>query len=278
MSRAYRSAIIGASADAVWALVGDFHGLATWLPGVEKSEPLDGGTRRRLSTRDGHFVIERLVAKDDAVRRVDFEVLQSALPTTNYFGTWRVTPQSDGTSLFEWFAEFEPKGVSAGNAIGRAQRSYQNGIRALIRRFGGTFVQGSVSDEIPAPAARVWAVLRDFHGLSRWLPSVASSEALEGGLVRQLVAHNGKGTMVERLAVMDDEAMSYAYVLESSPMPVRNYLATARVQPKDANSCTVTWSFEFEPIGTPPEKAIANAEKGYRFLIGNLKAYCSRAS
>ena len=277
MTRAYRSAVLNASADAVWALVGDFHGLANWLPGVEKSEPLEGGAKRRLSTRDGHFVVERLVGKDDAARRVDFEVLESQLPTQNYFGTWRVTPQADGTSLFEWFAEFEPRGVSEGSAIGRAQRSYQNGIRALIKRFGGQFVQGSVTLEIPAPAKAVWAVVGDFHGLPKWLTSLASSEPLEDGRVRRVVAHGGKGTMVERLAVMDDDAMSYAYVLESAPMPVRNYLATARVQPKDAQSCEVTWSFEFEPIGTPPEKALANAEKCYRFLLGNLKAYFSRA-
>jgi len=277
MSRAYRSAIINAPADAVWALVGDFHGLAGWLPGVDKSEPLDGGSKRRLSTRDGHFVLERLVARDDAARRVDFEVLESQLPTKNYFGTWRVTPLADGTSLFEWFADFEPDGVSEGTAIGRAQRSYQNGIRALIKRFGGPFVQGSVSEDMPASAQAVWAVVRDFHGLPKWLSSLASSEPLEDGRARRVVAHGGKGTMVERLAVMDDQAMSYAYTLESGPMAVRNYIATARVVPKDANGCTVTWSFEFEPLGTPPEKALANAEKGYRFLIGNLKAYFSRA-
>jgi len=278
MTRAYRSAILNAPADAVWALIGDFHGLAGWLPGVEKSESLEGGAKRRLSTRDGRFVLERMSARDDAARRVDFEVLESALPVRNYHGTWQVTPLADGTSRFEWYADFEPDGVAEGNAIARAQRSYQNGIRALIKRFGGQFVQGTVSEEIPASAEAVWAVVRDFHGLPKWLKSLASSESLESGRVRRVVAHGGKGTMVERLAVMDDAAMSYAYILEEAPMPVRNYLATARVIPKDAAHCTVTWAFEFETTGAPPERALANAEKGYRFLLDNLKAYFSGAA
>jgi uncharacterized membrane protein len=278
MTRAYRSAILRASADTVWALVGDFHGLAGWLPGVESSEPLENGSKRRLATRDGKFVLERLVERNVAERQIKFEVLVSALPVENYFGTWKVTPRPDGMSLFEWSAEFQPKGVSEGTAIARAQRSYQNGIRALIIRFGGDVVRGSVAEEIPAPAETVWAVVRDFHGLPKWLSSLASSEPLDGGIARKVVAHGGKGTMIERLAVMDEAAMSYAYTLESAPMPVCNYIATARVEAKDAKTCMVTWSFEFEPLGTPPERAEANATKGYRFLLGSLKAYFSRSA
>ena len=76
---------------------------------------------------------------------------------------------------------------------------------------------------IGAPAARVWAAIRNFDGLQDWHPAVAASPADKAnaeGSVRKLSLQGG-GAVVETLERHDDNRMSYTYIMEDGgPLPV----------------------------------------------------------
>jgi hypothetical protein len=108
------------------------------------------------------------------------------------------------------------------------------------------------SDVIPAPAARVWSVVRDFDALPIWTPFVADSR-IEGGMpgdrvgcVRNFRLRDG-GEIRERLIMLDDEGMSFTYAILSSPMAVSDYRATLRLLPVSReNRCFAEWRAVFD--------------------------------
>ena len=117
-----------------------------------------------------------------------------------------------------------------------------------------------VSSVIPAPAAEVWAVIRDFNGLPAWTPFVAESRIENNaapdkvGCIRNFRLRDG-GVIRERLLALSDYDMSCTYSILESPMGVENYIATLALIPvTDGNRTFAQWSAEFE---APPEREAA---------------------
>lgn len=104
---------------------------------------------------------------------------------------------------------------------------------------------------IPADAAAVWAVVREFDGLPRWHPAIERSE-LETpgdsvGAVRHLTLGGGGGEVREVLAALDDNARSLTYEILESPFAVRLYRSTIRVVPvTTTGESFVEWSLVFD--------------------------------
>lgn len=109
-----------------------------------------------------------------------------------------------------------------------------------------------VSSVIPAPAAVVWRIVRNFNGLPDWTPFVADSR-IEGGMrpdevgcIRNFRLRDG-GTIRERLLALSDYEMSCTYEILESPMELRNYLATLSLIPvTEGNQCLAQWLAEFD--------------------------------
>ncbi len=103
---------------------------------------------------------------------------------------------------------------------------------------------------IPADAAAVWAVVRDFDGLPRWHPAIEASE-LETpgdsvGAVRHLTLGDG-GQVREVLAALDDTTRTLVYEILDSPFPVRLYRSTMRVVPvTTTGESFVEWGVVFD--------------------------------
>lgn len=109
-----------------------------------------------------------------------------------------------------------------------------------------------VSSVVAAPAAQVWARVRDFNGLPRWLPAVAESRIEDGlpsdkvGCVRDFRLQNGD-RLRERLLGLSDYDMFCTYSILESPMGVENYVATLRLTPvTDGDRTFLEWSAEFD--------------------------------
>ena len=113
---------------------------------------------------------------------------------------------------------------------------------------------------ILAPAAQVWATLRDFNGHSGWHPAVAESAiedsgpADQVGAVRDFRLHGG-ARIREQLLTLSDRRMSFSYCILEAPEPLRNYVATLRLRPvTDTGACLVEWRSSFEPPDSARER------------------------
>ena len=115
MANVYRSAVIDAPADKVWALVRDFNGLPKWHPAIGKSE-IEGGlpgdrvgcVRRFTLKEDGGLLREKLLTLSDSARELTYNILVSPMPVANYMAGMRFTPITMGGGTFaEWWAVFD---------------------------------------------------------------------------------------------------------------------------------------------------------------------------
>ena len=109
-----------------------------------------------------------------------------------------------------------------------------------------------VSSVINAPAAKVWARVRDFNGLPNWHPGIAESRIENGepsdrvGCIRHFHTRDG-GMIRERLLALSDYDYSCTYEILESPMGVANYVATLKLTPvTDGGRCFAEWSAEFD--------------------------------
>ena len=93
-----------------------------------------------------------------------------------------------------------------------------------------------VSSVIAAPAAKVWARVRDFNGLPNWHPRIAESRIENGepadkvGCIRAFSLRSGD-RLREQLLGLSDYDMFCTYSILDSPMPLTNYVATLRLTP-----------------------------------------------
>ncbi len=93
----FRSMIIDAPIDTVWAAVRDFDGVSNWNPGVTKATletgaPTATGTIRRLDIADGSVFRETLLAHSDRDHFYTYDILDCPLPVTGYISTHRFIP------------------------------------------------------------------------------------------------------------------------------------------------------------------------------------------
>lgn len=115
-----------------------------------------------------------------------------------------------------------------------------------------------VSSVVDAPADRVWAVVRDFNALPRWVPAVAESRIEQNlpadrvGCIRAFTLRDG-GRIREQLLALSDYEYSVTYSILESPMGVSEYVATLRLFPvTDGGRTFAEWVAEFD---CPPERA-----------------------
>ncbi|MGA2521954.1 MAG: SRPBCC family protein [Acidimicrobiales bacterium] len=103
MGKASAAIDIDRPAAAVWAVVGDFGSIATWMPGVE-SCVMDGDDR--VIKMMGMEVIERLESRDDDDRVLVYGIV-GGVPVGNHKATISVVPVGDGSHV-TWDVEVEP--------------------------------------------------------------------------------------------------------------------------------------------------------------------------
>jgi hypothetical protein len=125
---------IGASADAVWALVGDFGGFVKALGAPVDLEGEGIGTLRTIKF-GSKAVVERLEELDDDAQRITYTILEAGpLPVRDYRATMQLASGEAGCTL-TWFSDFEPEGVSEEDAVKAVRGVYDGGIAGLQRHF-----------------------------------------------------------------------------------------------------------------------------------------------
>ena len=125
-----RSAVLPATADEVWALVGDTAGVHRWVPGLADTT-VDGDVRT-ATFDDGGKAHELIVAHDNDGRSYTYRYLDGPIPLDAYESTVTVGPELDGDgSLVVWNATLQasPEIVSAVEGL------YDAGIGRLRELF-----------------------------------------------------------------------------------------------------------------------------------------------
>jgi hypothetical protein len=121
-----------------------------------------------------------------------------------------------------------------------------------------------VEEELPASRDAVWALIRDFADLGAWAPE-ARVVKLEGegiGCIRHV--DTPLGPFVERCEAHDEPARSFSYCLLESPVPFENYVAVVKLKERDADSCLIEWSCDFECAPDQEEFLVSGVEATYR--------------
>ena len=124
------------------------------------------------------------------------------------------------------------------------------------------------SSVINASAARVWARVRDFNGMSNWHPAIAESRIENGepadkvGCVRNFSLRNGD-RLREQLLGLSDFDMFCTYSILDSPMPLTNYVATLRLTPiTDHDRTFIEWSADFDCAPDKEGELVSNIGGG----------------
>jgi uncharacterized membrane protein len=94
---------IDQSADKVWAVVSDFGGIGSWMPGIDACRV--EGDRRILDTM-GMTITEELVKKDDGSRALTYAIVDGA-PVESHEAVITVTP-AGGSCQVTWDVEAAP--------------------------------------------------------------------------------------------------------------------------------------------------------------------------
>jgi mxaD protein len=138
--------------------------------------------------------------------------------------------------------------------------------------------------EIKAPAAKVWATIKDFDSLNTWHPGFAKDEIIKGtndkvGAVRQLTVKDGP-TFTEQLLAYTPKSHSFKYkIIDPSPLPIIGYSSTVSVKAGTGGVTVVTWSGWFKRKNAAENPPDAESDAGvtkfvtgvYRGGLDNLK-------
>ncbi len=117
--------------ETVWAVIGDFCDLKSWVPGVESCERVEigGDVHRHVKATSGALFLERLVEEGPHLHRYTIE--EGALPVENYLATLTVFPHENGCRVW-WSASFDSENPEADAMVAGI---FEGGLRALDKRF-----------------------------------------------------------------------------------------------------------------------------------------------
>ncbi|MGO1118603.1 SRPBCC family protein [Rhodovibrionaceae bacterium A322] len=109
----FRSMIIDAPLEQVWATVRAFDGVAAWNPGVTSARMESGtatavGSVRHLDIADGSVFRETLLAHSDLEHFYTYDIIDCPLPVSSYISSHRFLPVTHSNqTLSIWESRFD---------------------------------------------------------------------------------------------------------------------------------------------------------------------------
>jgi hypothetical protein len=125
---------LAAPPDDVWSVIGQFN--LQWHPAVARARLIGEGLGqlRKLETRDGREIVERLAEVDNTNRSYRYTLI-SGVPASHYTGVIDVKPKANG-SVAEWRIEFMANNKPNSAVRTMVSRLIETGLGSLKARFG----------------------------------------------------------------------------------------------------------------------------------------------
>ena len=125
---------LAAAPDRVWSLIGEFGG--DWHPLVARINLTGAGVGqlRAIETVDGHEIVERLEAIDEAKRSLRYANV-AGVAASHYTAVLEVTPKGNG-SVADWRVEFLANNQPDGVVKAGVSTLLTTGLESLKARFG----------------------------------------------------------------------------------------------------------------------------------------------
>lgn len=138
-----REMTIAAPAAKVWALAGDFGGLAKWVDVIDTVTITKGGnnapgTVRHIVIKGGGTIDEELLVMDAAARHFRYRIVAGVLPVSEYVADFRVHESGPNASTISWVGRFK-RAPGADDATAKAAIGgvYDGGLAGLKRAAEG---------------------------------------------------------------------------------------------------------------------------------------------
>lgn len=128
---------INAPAKEIWAKVSDFGNLHTFVEAVAGCtvEETENGIIRTLILQDGGEVTEKLESLDNDGKILNYSIVDSPLPISNYTGTMLVKEAGDNQSEFTWSSTFEVSKDAENEMKEVLEGLYSLGVEGLRKNF-----------------------------------------------------------------------------------------------------------------------------------------------
>lgn len=111
--------------------------------------------------------------------------------------------------------------------------------------------------DVPVDVDTLWRQIGSFQGVGDWHPMLTKVEG-DGeapGATRTATAADGS-QQVEWLQDADPAEHRYSYVMESTPLPVRDYTGRFSANAAGDDATTVRWSADFEVTSKDEARAV----------------------
>lgn len=137
MSKVSVSVTLAAPAERVWGMIGGFNSLPEWSGAIRSSELEQGGRVRRMLTRDGAVIVERLETFSENERYYSYSIVEAPLPVTNYHCTLKVIPVfGQQQCIVEWSSSFYTAPELEDEMNAAFALLYQGGLDSLKKTLG----------------------------------------------------------------------------------------------------------------------------------------------
>jgi hypothetical protein len=135
---------------------------------------------------------------------------------------------------------------------------------------------------INASPDKVWAIVKDFGAIQKWLPLVADSKLEKKGEdTTRTLTLKSSGKIIEKLKGIDEEAMKLKYEIVEGALPVADYSSFIVVaKGSNPSQSSVTWVGRFYrvyklnppiPAGQDDESAVKAVTEIYDVGLLALK-------
>ncbi len=144
-------------------------------------------------------------------------------------------------------------------------------IAALFAFSTSAMADAEITATYKTSADKLWKLV-EFHQPSENIMPPIETSKLTGNGVGAIKLNNlkGGGELALQLVYFEPKSMAFNYVIQKSPLPLKNYVGQVRVEDLGNNRAKLTWSSVYDPKGVDSTKADEIVNGFYKSIIGRI--------